>query len=317
MRARLARLLDEIAIRAAASKMPKPDGNGGRLAEALELISSPDFVPAEIEPARVEFLGGNRFQFDTPHLTPWEKNNRVLGRLYRCGERWHEKPVIILSHGWNDIINHYCRYPIFARQINRHGFNAVTLEAPFHFQRRPRELGAAGNFLSPDILRTAQAIRQAIAETRACARWLRRSGCPAVGLMGISLGGWLGGLTICHDSGFDCAALLEPVARLDRLVGEVRFCESLRPAWAGQKITVGKLKLTENLPAIPKKNILLIESIYDLFVPPDTMEELWKAWGEPEMWRMKHGHISVLASPGLNGRIIRWMGPRLNGLAAK
>jgi hypothetical protein len=43
--------------------------------------------------------------------------------------------------------------------------------------------------------------------------------------------------------------------------------------------------------------------------------ELWQSWGQPEIWRLPHGHIStaVTASmPGLPGRVLRWLSPRLN-----
>ena len=80
---------------------------------------------------------------------------------------------------------------------------------------------------------------------------------------------------------------------------------------------VGELNLTEAQPVLPKKNILLIEAVHDLFVPVETMEELWRAWEQPEIWRLRHGHISVLAAPGLYGRIVRWMAPRLREQAAK
>ena len=36
----------------------------------------------------------------------------------------------------------------------------TTLEAPYHFQRRPRHLGSWSNFLCPDILRTTTAVAQ-------------------------------------------------------------------------------------------------------------------------------------------------------------
>jgi hypothetical protein len=77
------------------------------------------------------------------------------------------------------------------------------------------------------------------------------------------------------------------------------------------------LNLTECRPAIAKENILLIEAVHDLFVPVETMEELWRAWDRPEIWRLRHGHISILLAPGLSGRIIRWMAPRLRAHAAK
>ena len=64
-------------------------------------------------------------------------------------------------------------------------------------------------------------------------------------------------------------------------------------------------------PVIPKENILLIEGIYDLFGDPQPIEELWQKWEQPEIWRLPHGHISALFVPGLTGRVLRWLAPRL------
>jgi dienelactone hydrolase len=317
MRAGLCRLLDWSAIRFAAARMPQPDGRDSRLAEAQQLIARPDFIPAQAEAAKVQFSDAIQFHFETPQAGPFTENNTVHGRLYRCTERWQDHPTVLLLHGWNDAINHHFRFPRLAAEFNRHGLNAATLELPFHFQRRPRQLGAWSNFLCPDILRTVEAARQAVAETRAFAEWLRQEGCSSVGLLGVSLGGWLAGLAVCHDARFACAVLLTPVARLDRLLEEVAFCRGIRFAWKGERVVTGKLNLTENRPAIPARNILLIEAVHDLFVPVETMEELWRAWEQPDIWRLRHGHLSVLAAPRLNGQIIRWMAPHLRAHAAK
>jgi dienelactone hydrolase len=317
MRPGLSKFIDWVAIRGAAARMPRPDGRDSHLTEAQKLIESAEFIPAKVEAAKVQFGDANRIRFETPCPGPFAENNVVLGRFYRCAERWQEHPTILLLHGWNDIINHRYRFPAMARQINRSGFNAATLELPFHFQRRPRKLGAWSNFLCPDVLRTAEAIGQAVAETRAFAEWLRQHGCPSVGVMGVSLGGLLAGLTMGHDDRFACAVLLVPVARLDRLLQEAAFCESIRRALQGQPIVASKLNLTQIRAVMAKENILLIEAIHDLFVPTDTTEELWRAWNSPEIWRLPYGHISVLAAPDLHGRIIRWMTPRLLARPAK
>jgi hypothetical protein len=68
-------------------------------------------------------------------------------------------------------------------------------------------------------------------------------------------------------------------------------------------------------PVIPAKNILLIEGIHDLICPKDDIEDLWQVWGQPDIWRLPHGHVGVCCgfAPGLSGRILRWLAPRLNG----
>jgi hypothetical protein len=76
-----------------------------------------------------------------------------------------------------------------------------------------------------------------------------------------------------------------------------------------------RLNLISSTPVIPKENILLIEGIHDLFAERQPIEELWQKWQQPEIWRLQHGHISGIiagALPGLTGRVLRWLAPRLH-----
>ena len=53
-----------------------------------------------------------------------------------------------------------------------------------------------------------------------------------------------------------------------------------------------------------------------LVTPKEPIEELWQSWGQPDIGRLPHGHISLslcLAGlPGLTGRVLRWPAPRLD-----
>jgi hypothetical protein len=70
-----------------------------KLEEALEFLNGPDFIPAASDPARIEFDGPRHFKFPTPRPGKVEENNIVYGQLYRCAQRWRERPVIILLDG--------------------------------------------------------------------------------------------------------------------------------------------------------------------------------------------------------------------------
>ncbi len=72
------------------------------------------------------------------------------------------------------------------------------------------------------------------------------------------------------------------------------------------------MNLTLSQPVIPRENILLVQGHYDLFVEAGHTEELWQKWEQPEIWRLPHGHISTVLMPGLTGRVLRWLAPRLN-----
>jgi pimeloyl-ACP methyl ester carboxylesterase len=182
-----------------------------RLEEALRFLKGPDFVPAESVPARLEFgpaRSKRHFRFPTPRPGRFAENNVVYGRLYRCAERWQQRPAVILLHGAGGDPDYHFEFPLIARHCNRAGINAATLMAPFQFQRRPRPFTTLN---WPDYLQMAQIeYAQAIAEIRALIGWLLAEGCPAVTVWGNSYGGALAGLTACHDARLAAAVLAAP-----------------------------------------------------------------------------------------------------------
>lgn len=320
MIAPLAKLIDWSAIQALATLQPRDQGRNPRLEEALQFLKGPDFIPAESQLARVEFNpdeSGLHFRFPTPRPGEFTENNVVHGRLYRCGENWQERPVLVLLHGRGDFFNHWHRFPSIGRRCNRAGFNAATLVAPCYFQRRPRQ--PVGG---PDYLRLAETTAQAVAEIRALTGWLLAEGCPAVALWGISYSAWLAGLTVCHDTRLAAVVMTIPGGRLYPWLEERAIGRSIRRTLPRKRTALEALNLTAlNLamirPAIPRENILLIDAIHDLMVPKEATQELWQAWGRPDLWRLPHGHISItcMTAPGLPARVLRWLAPRLNAPA--
>ena len=297
--------------------LPRDDGRNLRLEEALQFLKGPDFLPVESQPARVEFnpdKSGLHFRFPTPCPCDFEENNVVYGRLYRCGERWQERPVIILLHGGSDFPNHRFGFPLIARRCNRAGFNAATLELPYHFQRRPRQHGV---LTQVDYLRTSRALAQAVAEIRALTGWLLAEGCPAVALWGLSLGALLTGMTVCRDARPASVVMTASPDNYFLQVDQIfsRHGRGIPPEWrpALEALGMTRATLSSSQPVITKENILLIEGMYDPLVS-SGQNELWHKWGQPEIWRLPHGHIGICSGliPGLTGRVLRWLTLRLD-----
>src|SRR5206468_639300 len=83
---------------------------------------------------------------------------------------------------------------------------------------------------------------------------------------------------------------------------------------AMEMLDTTSLNLTTTQPAIPKERILLIEASHDLLTPKEPIEELWEKWGQPDIWRLPHGHFSfsLVGAPCLiTSRVLRWLSPRL------
>jgi len=282
-----------------------------KLEEALEFLNGPDLIPVASDPARIEFDGPRDFKFSTPRPSDDEENDIVYGRLYRCAKHWQERPVMILVDV-SPPLGHYTVFPLLARRFNRAGFNVAALVPPYDLQRCPRK-PTKGNLLD-----LAQAMAQNVAEIRALTGWLLHEGCPSVGLGGASFGGWIAGLTACSDARIAAVVLAVPGVRMCMWRSSPRVVwrrvreafQTLRPAHEAMDTT--RLNLLFSKPTIPKENILLIEGIHELFADPkEAIEELWQKWQQPEIWRLPHGHISWMFTPGLTSRVLRWLTPRL------
>lgn len=308
MIAPLARFMDWSTLQLASVFAPVREApeSKWRLAEAVEFLNGPDAFPAVSDPARVHFDGRTRFTFPTPRPCEDGQNNIVYGRLFRCATRWRQRPVVVLLDGAPSV-GYHTALPWIARRLNRAGFNAALLVAPYQLKRRPRrpieEIG----------VHFAHAMAQYVAEVRALIGWLLDQSCPSAGLVGVSFGGWAAGLTACSDARIACAVLTLPRVRVSfsppfawRRAREA--LHALRPAMAAMDTT--RLNLISCTPLIPKGNILLIEGVHDLLADPKAVEEVWQNWQQPEIWRLPCGHVS--APWDLTDRVLRWMTPRLD-----
>ncbi len=304
----LTRSLDRWIIRMAARAMPPAGRHEPHSAEAAALLALPDFFCDFVQsPADLQFISKNAFQFRSQIITPWESNNLVRGKLFSCSKNWQDLPSVILLHGWNDELGYQFRFPYLAKLLTRRNVNVVYLELPYHLQRRPRVPGAINNFISEDLWRMLEATRQSIADVRAVVKWLHSIGSGRIGLWGSSLGAWLTGLIACHEPLLDFAVLTTPVAKLERVINELAFCEPIRRSYEKSPLSLARLNLASHQPKTARANILIHEAEDDLFAPKDAIEEFWASWGKPEIWRLRHGHISILMSVPVMKRTVNWI----------
>jgi len=217
--------------------------------------------------------------------------------------------VIILLHGWGDSLSHIVRFPLIAHQCNRAGINAATLVAPYHFQRRPRQRAM---FHSGDFRQWAEITAQGLAEISAMTGWLLGEGCPAVALWGISMGAGYAGMAACRDARLASVVLTSPAVRFQPWVEQRAVRPRIRRRLQSAREQCERMNLTMTQPAIPREKILLIEGIHDIICSKDDIEDLWQSWGQPDIWRLPHGHVGVCCGfvPDLPGRVLRWLESR-------
>ena len=126
--------------------------------------------------------------------------------------------MIVSLHGGGELPGHQLGFHLFAGRCLLAGFNAATLELPYHFQRRPRghgRLSILGQYvplISRDYLQMAKTYAQAVAEIRSLSGWLLAEGCPAVALVGVSLGAYLAGMAAFRDARLASTVMIMPAA---------------------------------------------------------------------------------------------------------
>jgi hypothetical protein len=130
------------------------------------------------------------------------------------------------------------------------------------------------------------------------------------------------GLAACCDARLSAAVLAVPGVCMNHLsfYGEQVVWRRVRQMMRRRREEHEALDRTPLNPiscqtVIPRENILLIEGIHDVIVHSGPVEQLWNAWGRPEIWRLAHGHMSWMGVPSMTNRILHWLTPRLSANA--
>ncbi|MFA6560920.1 MAG: alpha/beta fold hydrolase [Verrucomicrobiia bacterium] len=273
------------------------------------LFALPEPIPNLHEcfgkPRRLGSVVHRSFQFDSPLQSPWAVNNRVNGNYFvGSGDDTLERPVVLFLHGWNASIAYYVNYCRTGHRLARRGIHCALVNLPYHVQRKPNRWNEY--FLTENISQTVQAVQQAVIEARIILRWLRSHHRGPVGVWGISLGGWIASILACVERELDFAILMTPAVRLDRQIWELAFLKAMKAVFLEQgasqediaRIAAPMLPKFHQ-PLLERDRILLIEALYDQFLGPETIDELWQAWGKPRIERYNHGHISILMDQGV------------------
>lgn len=309
-----------------------------------DLLQSPDAYYADpSDPNRFRLTklddladGGERFRlkFESTYDT-WDdsfcdefgchsSNAEVSARIWRHHDV--DRPTVVCLHCW---CGGYLRLEerIFAAQrLYDEGYNVVVVTLPFHGERTPTDAIFSGQFFpSPDLRRTNEAFGQAVSDVRLLTRWLREEGFDGpIGLMGISLGGYITSLMISLFDTYDFAVpIIAPASFADILWwhGTERKARSmfeeagldremLRAIWAIHCPLSYDLK-------IPSERVLIVAGAGDAVVRPAQSLALWSHWDEPELrwFAGSHlGHFRWLAGSAVGSDMVDFMSPVVDWL---
>jgi dienelactone hydrolase len=187
------------------------------------------------------------------------------------------------------------------------GFDVLLLTLPDHGPRRaPGAIFSGQSFTVPHAVQLAAAVQRTIHEIFELKRWLRAQNESPVGLVGMSLGGYLASLCAGLSDDFDFLIPLVPPACMGDLAWRVYRDTAHHRAHPDEVLTERNMRAAFYIHSplahprkIAKERILIAAGAGDRIVPPEHPTALWEHWERPAIHWFRGAHTSAVASSKL------------------
>jgi hypothetical protein len=219
------------------------------------------------------------------------------------------RPTLIVIHGYGMGRPGFDARAFDVPRLHRTlGLDVALVTLPLHGARAAGRRSGAG-FLDAHPLATNAAFEQAVFELRRLAGWLRAQGAPAVGVYGMSLGGYTAALFASLERGLACAVPLVPAVCLPAILGAGRSVEQRRvrealglddallgDAWASHD----PLRMR---PRVAPEGRLILAARADRICTPDQVVRLWEHWERPSIHWLPGSHLAPFGRRAMNERL--------------
>lgn len=229
-------------------------------------------------------------------------------------ELWHhESPrprgTVVALHGFAMGWPRIDAVVLMARQWYERGLDVALLTLPYHGARTPHDALFSGeHFAVPDVARLSEAVREAVYEIGRVVQWRRDETSAPVGLLGLSLGGYLAALTSGLREDLDFVVpIVPPVCIGDLAWG---FFERTRHHARGGRSAMTRDELRRAFRVhsplahplrAPRDGVLIVAGRGDRIVPKEHPAALHAHWGAPAIHWFSGSHLA----PFGRGRVVQ------------
>ncbi|MBI3783766.1 MAG: alpha/beta hydrolase family protein [Deltaproteobacteria bacterium] len=234
-----------------------------------------------------------------------------------CFEHWtHEldppRATVVALHGFSMGYPRIDAFAMFAAAIFEAGYDVALVTLPFHGARTPADARFSGErFAVPHVAQLNEAVRQAIFEIDMLITWLHQHSGAPVGLLGLSLGGYLSALMagLRDDLAF-VVPMVPPVcmgdlawrfftrSRVQRDAGAAVFSrDELRSAFRVHSPLTYECR-------VAAERLFILAGRGDRIVPPDHPHQLWKHWGKSKIHWFAGSHLAPFRRSALQAAIL-------------
>jgi len=233
------------------------------------------------------------------HHTDYAANATAYARwVHQKAHR--RKSLLLYVHGWlepGSWVEEATLMPLWYREL---GVDVAHVQLPFHGRRSTAgQLFHGEWFWTADLVRSLEAVRQAVFDVRAIMAWFRNLGYEEVGISGLSLGGCITMLTACVDPLPDYIVPMIAHLELTDAIEEAPILWRMKDDLARFGIDAAhrreiftRVSLTRASPLLPNDRQLWVAAREDGYLKAELVDQQWKRWGQPPIMWIPGGHMT-------------------------
>ncbi len=235
-----------------------------------------------------------KLECETCTSSEYKENNKIHLEYFKV----KQSPKVLLTlHGWG--LRKREVEKTLSEHLAKQGISSIVIILPYHMERAPLGTWSGEYFLSGNINRTIEAVRQTVTEISYLINFFKEK-YALIGLYGPSLGGILAHIAMAAEDRLDFGisvlaggnpagvvwdGLMTQYVRRDiELAGLSR--QELEKLW--QVIDPATLPCK-----LKKDRLLMINGKYDQIIPPIYSQQLWEHLDHPEIIWYPCAHYSM------------------------